>query len=758
MTTVSHLATRHKYGRRLYMSLVFFILLAAYIHIQALKSPYIGLVLKPLPGSGWRIEAVDEGGLATDWRLQPGDRIVMLDPDAKLTREGEFYRLRQADYLSVARHAEGLINNYHPANRLFSAFILSLAMEALLLGLAVYALLRQPESAVIRSFFNLNYLLALVILSIYSPEGSLSQLLLTYCSIWLPYLLLSFYLQFIYRASVFRLQKLKSVFLLGTFTFTLVMTYFVVAEIEVFKWISDVLNWALLGTTLLLAGVTFRSWRLFDRVERNQLLMLFAGLLLSLLPYTFLYAIPVLFQEPFILPLKYALIGFVPFSLIFTFILVKRSMLDMRLHFPRLVVHVLYFTATFMLLVLSAGGVQLQLYVLFIVFIALTLLYQRGLLRYRRKTVVQGEKLDRQKRALSADLESRQATRELLALLTEIVSKRLGIQDVCLLWQDSPVTIVQGTGSYKGIEGEPLEPDYRRPEEVMSWLISIGLSRLIELRSPSGSGVTLGYIGIRNDSSAFSEKEVEELLREAAELVVRFMYQAASGQRVAPLDRSLLESQEAERIRTSHFLHDRLLQNLIFVSRDLEELYDTGKPDKERVALWLKSIYESQSDIRALCDDLHPPIIDHGDLRSAVEWLIRSMKQRSQDGVEAELVYELEPHEPRNELIKSNLFRAIRELVNNVFKHAGATRLTIHLWRDGSYLYCGVRDNGRGFDVATVMAPSAAGERRFGIHSLYNQIRQLGGETDIHSIPGKGTSVHLMLPLDREELTNAVQN
>lgn len=395
MTTASHLATRHKYGRRLYMSLVFFILLAAYIHIQALKSPYIGLVLKPLPGSGWRIEAVDEGGLATDWRLQPGDRVVMLDPDAKLTREGEFYRLRQADDLSVARPAEGLVH-YHPANLSLSAFIVSIAMEALLLGLAVYALRRQPESAVIRSFFNLNYLLALVILSIYSPEGSLSQLLLTYCSIWLPYLLLSFYLQFIYRASVFRLQKLKGVFLLGTLAFTFVMTYFVVAEIEVFKWITDVLNWALLGTTLLLAGVTFRSWRLFDRVERNQLLMLFAGLLLSLLPYTFLYAIPVLFQEPFILPLKYALIGIVPFSLIFTFLLVKRSMLDMRLHFPRLVVHVLYFTAAFMLLVRSAEGVQLRLYVLFVVFIALTLLYQRGLLRYRRKTVVQGEKLDRQ--------------------------------------------------------------------------------------------------------------------------------------------------------------------------------------------------------------------------------------------------------------------------------------------------------------------------------------------------------------------------
>jgi Signal transduction histidine kinase len=759
---------RHKYGWRIYLALMIFILLAAYFYFQSFKSPYIGIVVEPLPDKGsWLIEAVDEGGLAADWRLQPGDRIVALDPSARLSLEGESIRLRKADFLSIARHGSEL-TDFRPASSLTSSAVLSFAMEALLLGLAVYAFRAQPESSVIRSFFILNYVLALVILSIFSPEGSLSLILLTYCAIWLPYLLLSFYLQFIFRAEVSRLQKYKRIYLLCTIATSIVITYLIVAEIEIFKWISDTLNMALLGTILLLAGVTSRNWRIFNRIERNQLFLLFAGLLLSLLPYTFLYAIPILLHEPFILPLKYALIGIVPISLLFTYILVKRSMLDMRLYFPRLIVHVLYFAAGFMLLALSVKGGLLRLYALFTVFVAITLLYQRVQLRYRRKSVVHGERLERQKRVLSAEMKERQVSRELLALIAEVVGKRLSVQDVCLIWHDGLTTHIHGTGQYKPTGWEIRKPGLMQPQEVRSWVSSYGFDRLVELKGPSDSNGPLGYIGIGYDTSAFSVEEEHEL-SVIAELAVRLLTanknysqsedrSESAGQRIVPVDRSLLEAQEAERIRTSQFLHDRLLQNLIFISRDLEELYDTGRPDKERIALWLKCIYESQSDIRSLCDDLHPPIIDHGDLKSAIEWLIRNMKLKAQDGIEAEFVYELGPDEPGNELIKSNLFRAVRELVNNAYKHAGATRMAIHLWRDGRFIYCNVRDNGLGFDVSTVLSPAATGDKRFGLHSLYSQIRQLGGETDIYSIPGRGTSVHLMLPLETEAPAYAEQN
>ncbi|RUS48379.1 sensor histidine kinase [Cohnella sp. AR92] len=752
------LVARSKYGWRIYAALVLYFLLAAYIHIHSFLSPYIGVVLQPLPDGSWLIEEVDEGGLAADWRLQPGDRIRALDPKAELTSEGEAYRLRKADSLSVAK-PDGRLADLRPVFSRSSGTALSLAMEAALLGLAIYALRKQPESVVIRSFFNLNYILALVILSIYSPGGSLSLLLLTFCSIWLPYLLLSFYLQFLFRTSVLRFKKLKRVYLVGTIAFTIIIASLILAEVEVSKWISDVLNMALLGTVLLLAGITGRSWGIIDRIERSQLRLLFAGLILSLLPYTFLYAIPILLHEPFILPMKVALIAVVPLSLFFTYILVKRSLLDMRLSFPRLTVHVLYGIAVFILFVLSARVRPLPLYLPFIGFLAITLLYRRGLLRYPSKTDLHGEKLERQRRALFAVLEDKRNARKLLALLAEGVSKRLGDRDVCLIWQDGPAALIHGTGKYKPIGQELRESGIMAPREGKKWASSHGFDRLLELKNPSDGRETFGYIGIGTGASELSEAD-RQGLSEIAELIVVHMMSIGGtcDYRERRIDRSLLEAQEAERVRTSYFLHDRLLQNLIFISRDLEELIDTGKPDKERVALWLKCIYESQSDIRSLCDDLHPPILDHGDLKPAIEWLIRSEKQRAKVGIEAELVYELGQGEPRNELIRANLFRAVRELVNNAYKHSGATRLTIRLWNDERYLYCGVRDNGCGFDVSSVLEPLPTGGKRFGIQSLHSQIRQLGGETDIDSLPGQGTSVQLMLPLETEERAYAVPN
>lgn len=201
-------------------------------------------------------------------------------------------------------------------------------------------------------------------------------------------------------------------------------------------------------------------------------------------------------------------------------------------------------------------------------------------------------------------------------------------------------------------------------------------------------------------------------------------------------------------MRTTNFLHDNLLQNLIFLSRDLEELHDSGSASKDEVAVWLKCVYDSQRDIRALCDELYPPIIDEGNLKEALQWLLRTMKDKGD--TRANLRYELETKELERDTVKIGLFRAIREIVYNVFKHAQAEKMTIHLREDEHAIYCKIEDNGRGFDVSRVFDSAIPGERRFGLLSVHSQIRRLGGDVDIHSELGKGTVVTIILPLDKE--------
>ncbi|GIO10480.1 hypothetical protein J19TS2_00350 [Cohnella xylanilytica] len=629
-------------------TLVGYVLLAAYIHYVSLRAPYIGLELRPAAGSGWTVSAVEEEGLASGWEIGPGDRIARIDgsPKPRLIPAESGVILSRAGRIEVEKpDGRKLEFRSRTGTDGIARASFSIAMELTLLGIGLYAVRTQPESRVIRSFYSLNWLMALCILASFSAERSVSDLVSSYASVWLPYLLLSFYLQLAFRTVHSRFKKLRLAYQACSVLFSAYIASLIAMSLDVPKWLEDWMNCAVIGTLALLAVLTLAFWRSFDRTEQNQLLVLFSALFLSLLPYTFLYAIPQLARGESIVPIEYTLAGLVPFSCAITYLLVARSMLDMRLYIPRLLVHSFYLGAAFAMFSLAAKGMStLSACLLFAVFALLTWGYQKSLRRFRRREERRAEWLERQKRLLSVRL-----------------------------------------GGKNGADG-----------------------------------------------GTDSRRELPDM---------------------APFGRNLLEAQQSERMRVAYYLHDHLLQNMIFLSRDLEELHDTGAADREQVAVWLKCVYDSQRDIRALCDDLYPPIIDQGDLKEALQWLLRTMKEKGE--IRTELAYELAPGEPANESVKINLFRAVREYVHNVFKHSGASAMNIRLWGDRQAIHCTIVDDGDGFDVEAALRPSPEGERRFGLLSAYSQIRHLGGDTDIRSSPGEGTTVTIRLPLGEEVRAHA---
>ncbi|MEC0229789.1 sensor histidine kinase [Paenibacillus alba] len=641
MNELKRLQPKQKNGRWISASVVCYLMLAVYIHIVSFNAPYLGIELGQSSGAGWPVESIDESGKAAVWDIQPGDKIAAMDgsPQPKLVETVSEAILTRAGYIAVEKQ-DGTHREFRsaPGPSDIVQMIISAALELTLLGIGVFAVRTKPESRIIRQFYMLNGLMALCVLSQFSDEKTVSELIIILCSIWLPHLLLSFYLLLVFRTVHTRFKKLLTGYLVYSIVLSLSLVYFLAAGQNVYNWVVDILNLTVVGTLLLLAGITFTYWKTFGRPEQNQLLVLFAGLFLSLLPYTFLYAIPILLGEEPIVLIKYTLIGLIPFSGAITYLLIDRSMLDIRLYFPRLLIHGIYLGSSFALLTLAAKEPAVGLYLLFVPFALLTFVYQKCLQRFRRKSQRHAEWLERQKLLL-----------------------------------------------------------YKQLSE--------------------------------NGNKPHAQSDM------------------------IPYNRVLLEAQQSERIRTTYYLHDHLLQNLIFLSRDLEELHDTGIADKEQIAVWLKCVYDSQRDIRTLCDDLYPHIIDKGDLKEALHWLMRTMREKGD--IRIELAYGLPPGEPANELIKTNLFRAIREIVHNAFKHSEATDITVRLWMDQQTIYCQMTDNGKGFDIASVLYPSPEGERRFGLLSVHSQIRHLGGDTDVDSSPGNGTVVTIKLPFRTEAHAHA---
>jgi signal transduction histidine kinase len=90
------------------------------------------------------------------------------------------------------------------------------------------------------------------------------------------------------------------------------------------------------------------------------------------------------------------------------------------------------------------------------------------------------------------------------------------------------------------------------------------------------------------------------------------------------------------------------------------------------------------------------------------------------------------------------VFRAVRELLMNVFKHANSPSAVVSLQREADAIRIDVEDRGVGFDVAEV--GSRVQGSGFGLFSVREQIGRLGGSLEITSVPQQGTRVSLRVP------------
>lgn len=204
---------------------------------------------------------------------------------------------------------------------------------------------------------------------------------------------------------------------------------------------------------------------------------------------------------------------------------------------------------------------------------------------------------------------------------------------------------------------------------------------------------------------------------------------------------------ERERRRIGVELHDRTIQNLGLTSIKLAELKERvelngGAALFEQIHGLIKSTIQ---DTRALLAEISPPVLYELGFEAAVEWLA---EQASVGAGRPRCVVRSDGlAKPLGESSQVVLFQAVRELLTNVAKHARATEVRVAIDRDGDSLRVEVVDDGVGFDPGCVEPPSVA-RGGFGLFSIRERLRLLGGVMDINSKAGRGTRVVLTAPLD----------
>ena len=211
-------------------------------------------------------------------------------------------------------------------------------------------------------------------------------------------------------------------------------------------------------------------------------------------------------------------------------------------------------------------------------------------------------------------------------------------------------------------------------------------------------------------------------------------------QRLEQLSGQLLEAEQEARTRLADVLHDELGQTLYATRLQLDRLDQrlSDPEDKAQLALAHELVEDTLGRTRDLTLELSPPVLHDLGLCEALEWLAERTKARAQLEVRIDrsLAWQSIPgswHEP--------LFQSIRELLTNVVKHAGASRVDVSAARsgDGVLRVC-VRDDGRGFVY------EGAARRGFGLFSTERRMAWLGAAMRVDSAIGAGTSVTLELP------------
>jgi CheY-like chemotaxis protein len=151
---------------------------------------------------------------------------------------------------------------------------------------------------------------------------------------------------------------------------------------------------------------------------------------------------------------------------------------------------------------------------------------------------------------------------------------------------------------------------------------------------------------------------------------------------------------------------------------------------------------ESIAKSRRLSHELSPPIMHHGSLQSAIEWLAGQMNKQFglKVQVEAENIPQL-----KNSPVKVFIFRAVQELLFNIVKHSGVKSACVSFSCKNSHLNVTVSDQGKGFDSEDLFSNKI--NKGFGLISIRERVRYIGGQFKIESKPDQGSRFILKLPI-----------
>lgn len=288
------------------------------------------------------------------------------------------------------------------------------------------------------------------------------------------------------------------------------------------------------------------------------------------------------------------------------------------------------------------------------------------------------------------------------------------------------------------------------PALLLSWLLAGPLARRLRAITRTSRRFAAGELEARIGDRA--PDEVGDLARQFDEMAGTLTQTIAALRELArenaELARQAEESaRQAERLRLSRDLHDEIAQQLFSLSLRAAALPEQIERDSAEGAAHARAVAAQAEcallDLRRVLVELRPPALAERSIAEALESRCREWGQAYDIAVECVVAL---GGQPIPQSVEDAAYRVAQEALGNIVRHAGARHVSVALIVGRSRLTLSITDDGRGFDPAA-HAPSG----HFGLVGMRERARAVGGNLDIESEPGRGTTLRLSVPLAQLE-------
>lgn len=215
--------------------------------------------------------------------------------------------------------------------------------------------------------------------------------------------------------------------------------------------------------------------------------------------------------------------------------------------------------------------------------------------------------------------------------------------------------------------------------------------------------------------------------------------------RLDHLSKKLLHAQEDESRRIAQNLHDEIGQSLTALRLGLHNTRGAVGQTAvaQRIDVSIEVVDQILQQVRGLCLDLRPAMLDELGLVAALDWFVK----RQSELTNLDIRFDTDLAGQRwTKTLETCCFRVAQEAISNAMRHSGSERIDVTLSMDDAHLFLKVKDFGCGFNTIEALEAAAEGQS-LGLFGMQQRAALAGGDISMESAVNGGTRISIRLPL-----------